>query len=114
VERIGEKGHLDRMFNPSSIAVVGVSADGAGFGRSILLSHIAIGYEGRLYPVNRSGGTVAGLPVYPSVDDIPGTIDFAIIAVPAPAVPGVVEACMRKGAAGVEVLSSGFRETGTS
>lgn len=105
--------NLDRLFNPSSIAVVGVSAEGTGFGRSILLSHIAIGYEGKLYPVNKSGGTIADLSVYPSVDDIPGPIDFAIIAVPAPFVARVIEACRKKGAAGVEVLSSGFRETGT-
>ena len=111
-----EKGKfkdLDRLFNPSSIAIVGVSAEGAGFGRGILLSHIAIGYEGKLYPVNRSGGAVAGIPIYPSVEDIPGDIDFAIIAVPAHTVPGVIEACRKKGAAGVEVLSAGFGESGT-
>lgn len=107
--------NLDRLFNPSSIAVVGVSASAAGasFGRNVLLSHIEIGYEGKLYPVNKSGGTIAGLPIYPSVDDIPENIDFAIIAVPAPFVPGVIEACRKKGAAGVAVLASGFRETGT-
>ncbi len=104
---------LTRMFNPASIAIVGVSAGGIGFGRRVLLSHLAIGYEGRLYPVSRSGGTIAGLPVYRSVDEIPGTIDFAIIAVPAPSVPAAVEACRRKAAAGVAILSSGFRETGT-
>ena len=105
--------NLGRLFNPSSIAIVGVSAAGPGFGRGILLSHLAVGYEGKLYPVNRSGGTVAGLQIYPSVDDIPGTIDFAIIAVPAHSAAAAIEACRRKGAVGVEVLSSGFRETGT-
>lgn len=107
--------NLDRLFNPSSIAIVGVSASAAGasFGRNVLLSHIEIGYEGKLYPVSKSGGVIAGLPIYPSVDDIPGNIDFAVIAVPAPFVPGVIEACRKKGAAGVAVLASGFRETGT-
>jgi acyl-CoA synthetase (NDP forming) len=104
---------LNRLFNPASIAIVGVSAEGTGFGRGILLSHLAVGYEGKLFPVNRTCGAIAGLPIYPSVDDIPETIDFAIIAVPARFVPSTVEACLRKGAAGVEVLSSGFRETGT-
>ena len=62
--------NLDRLYNPSSIAIVGVSAEGTGFGRCLLLSHIAIGYEGKLYPVNKSGGTIEGLPVHSSVDDI--------------------------------------------
>ncbi|MBN1496444.1 MAG: CoA-binding protein [Spirochaetes bacterium] len=109
----GRHEPLDRMFNPKSIAIVGVSSGGFSFGRSILLSHLAIGYEGTLYPVNRRGGTVEGLTAYPSIEDIPGAIDFAIIAVPAPHVPAAVEACRQKGAVGAEILSAGFRETGT-
>lgn len=105
---------LDRMFNPKSIAIVGVAAEGFSFGRSILLSHLAIGYEGKLYPVNRRGGAIAGLTIYPSIEEIPGTIDFAIISIPAQHVPAAVESCLEKSAAGVEILSSGFREAGTA
>ncbi len=54
-ERAGHE-KLDRMFNPKSIAIVGVTSGGFSFGRSILLSHLAIGYEGALYPVNTRGG----------------------------------------------------------
>lgn len=104
---------LDRMFAPAKIAIVGVSSEGFGFGRGIFLSHLAIGYEGKLYPVNKRGGSIEGMTIYPSVEAIPDTIDFAIIAVPAQLVPSAVEACRRKGAVGAEVLSSGFRETGT-
>ena len=105
--------YLDRMFAPASIAVVGVSSEGFGFGRGIFLSHLAIGYEGKLYPVNNRGGFIEGRPIYTSIEAIPDTIDFAIIAVPAHLVPSVLEACRKKGAVGAEVLSSGFRETGT-
>ena len=105
---------LDRMFAPASIAIVGVSSEGFGFGRGIFLSHLAIGYEGKLYPVNKSGGSIEGMTIYPSVEAIPDNIDFAIIAVPAHLVPSALEACRRKGAVGAEVISSGFRETGTS
>lgn len=104
---------IDRMFSPKSIAVVGVSTEGLGFGAGILLSHIAIGCESKLYPVNKRGGTIAGLKVYTSIEEIPEKIDFGIIAVPAPQVPAAVEACRQKGAVGVEILSSGFREAGT-
>ncbi|HUN54673.1 MAG TPA: CoA-binding protein [Smithella sp.] len=104
---------IDRIFAPQSIAVVGVSAEGMGFGRGILLSLIAIGCECKLYPVNKKGGSIAGMTIYPSIEDIPDKIDFAIIAVPAHLVPSAVEACRLKGAVGVEILSSGFREIGT-
>jgi acyl-CoA synthetase (NDP forming) len=105
---------LNKIFSPASIAIVGVSSEGFGFGRGIFLSHLAIGYEGKLYPVNKRGGSIEGMKIYPSIETIPDTIDFAIIAVPAQLVPSAVEACRRKGAVGAEVLSSGFRETGTS
>ncbi|HOO73174.1 MAG TPA: acetate--CoA ligase family protein [Spirochaetota bacterium] len=104
---------LDRMFDPKSIAIIGVAEEGFSFGRGMLLSHLSIGYAGKLYPVNRRGGTIEGMTIYPSVEDIPGPVDFAIIAVPAKYVPDAVESCLNKGAAGVEILSSGFREMGT-
>ena len=104
---------LDRIFNPASIAIVGVSAEGFGFGRGILRSLLAIGFSGRIYPVNARGGSTEGLTIYPSVEEVPDTIDFAIIAVPAPHVPSVLEACRKKGAIGAEILSSGFSESGT-
>ena len=104
---------LDRMFAPASMAIIGVSSEGFGFGRGIFLSHLAIGYTGKLYPVNRNGGSIEGMTIYPSIEAIPDKIDFAIIAVPANHVTSALEACRIKGAVGAEVLSSGFSETGT-
>jgi acyl-CoA synthetase (NDP forming) len=104
---------LDKIFNPASIALVGVSAEGFGFGRGILRSLLAIGFSGEIYPVNARGGSIEGLTIYPSLEDIPNPIDFAIIAVPATQVPSVLESCRKKGAVGAEILSSGFSESGT-
>jgi acyl-CoA synthetase (NDP forming) len=104
---------LTRIFNPENIAIIGVSSEGFGFGRGILLSLLSIGYSGGLFPVNPRGGTISGLKIFESVQSIPLPIDLAIIAVPAPLVPDAVISCMQKGAAGVEILSAGFSETGT-
>jgi acyl-CoA synthetase (NDP forming) len=106
--------NLKRIFEPERIAVIGVSSEGLGFGRGILLALLSIGYSGELFPVNPRGGSAAGLTIYKSVEAIPSSIDLGIIAVPAAMVPEAVEACMKKGAAGVEILSAGFRETGTA
>ncbi len=105
--------NFDRIFNPASVAVVGVGTQGFGFGRGILLSLLAIGYSGKLYPVNPRGGTISGLKIYRTIEEIPGKIDFAIIAVPARFVPEALASCLKKGAAGAEILSSGFKEAGT-
>ena len=97
------------------MAIVGVSADSrsVGFGNGILLANLAMGFAGEILPVNPRGGTFAGLRIYRSLEEIPGEIDFAVIAVPADAVPAALAACLRKGAAGAEVVTAGFAEVGT-
>ncbi|MCK9275334.1 MAG: CoA-binding protein [Syntrophales bacterium] len=105
--------NLERIFNPRSIAVVGVSTKGTGFASGIMVSLKAIGYEGTMYPVNPRGGSYLGFDIYRRIEDIPGEIDFAIIAVPASSVAEALESCRKKGAAGAEILSAGFSELGT-
>src|SRR5690606_38480097 len=62
--------------------------------------------------VNPNARSVAGLPAYPSVADVPDDIDVAIVVVPADAVQDVVLDCAAKGVSGLVVISSGFAETG--
>jgi acyl-CoA synthetase (NDP forming) len=105
-----------RIFHPQRVVIVGVSAeDGArSFGTGMLNALNAMGFEGDIFPVNPKGGNFAGLAIYKQIEDIPGKIDFAIIAVAAKAVPEALEACRKKGAAGAEILSAGFSELGTA
>ncbi len=109
-----QKTDFDRIFNPEKIAIIGVSSAGFGFGSGILLSLLAIGYKGKIYAVNKNGGEFFGFKLYKSVLDIPTDIDLGIISVPADLVPEALEACRSKGAAGAEILSAGFKETGTA
>ena len=105
----------ERIFHPGRIAIIGVSGEGAGFsfGNGVLQAMQAIGYGGEILPVNPKGGSFAGLSIFKSIEEIPGDIDFAIIAVGARFVPQALEECLAKGAAGAEVISSGFSELGT-
>jgi acyl-CoA synthetase (NDP forming) len=105
----------ERIFHPRRLAIIGVSAEegGAGFGTGMLMAVKAMGFAGEIFPVNPKGGTIAGLNIFKSVEDISGKIDFAVIAVTARHVPDVLDACRKKGAAGAEILSSGFSELGT-
>ena len=103
-----------RIFHPRQVAVAGVSTEGVfSYGGSLVLSLQAMGYEGRIFPVNPKGGNFSGLKIFRRIEDIPGDIDLAVIAVGAAAVPKTLEACRKKGAAGAEIISSGFSETGT-
>ncbi len=53
------------------------------------------------------------MKIYKTIEEIPGELDLAIIAVPAPLVPEALEACRQKGVIGAEILSAGFKELGT-
>jgi acetyltransferase len=97
------------FFRPASVAVVGASAQRTG---ASLLANLRRGFAGAIHPVNPNYPELDGLACHPSVADIPGPVDLAILLVPAPAAPGVVEACGRKGVAGVMIQSAGFAETG--
>jgi acyl-CoA synthetase (NDP forming) len=105
----------ERIFHPRRLAIIGVSAEegSTSFGSHLFRSITAIGFDGEICLVNNKGGTLSGLNIYSNLEDIPGVIDFAIISVAAQHVPKVLEACLKKGVAGAEILSSGFSELGT-
>jgi len=105
---------FEPLFYPKSLAIIGASADPAKFGNMILCAIIKSGYSGKIYPVNPDGGEINGLKVYGSLQDIPGNIDFAILTIPASSIAGALEECLRKGVRGVEILTSGFKETGSA
>ena len=111
-EHRAEAVSVSSLLNPRSIAVVGVSRRERAIGHQVMRHILDAGFAGEVYPVNPEGGTLLGTQAYPSVSDLPGPVDLAVVAVPAAAVPGVVEECAAKGVHGVLVISSGFAEVG--
>ena len=103
---------FERMFHPRSVAVIGASANEAKFGGRYMATLQEFGFKGELYPVNPNETEVSGRTAYPTVRDVPGPIDFAIISVPARAVPTVLEDCVAKGVPAAEIFTAGFSETG--
>jgi len=104
----------ERIFHPKRVAVAGVSpGGGVGFGTRYLLSLLAIGFEGEIFPVNPKGGEISGLKIYKSIEEIPGDLDLAVIVVAAEGAAAALEASRKKGAAGAVVITSGFSELGT-
>jgi len=103
------------MMNPKSVAVIGVSRDPNKVGHIILQNYIDNGFSGELYPVNKNiapGEKIIGLTAYRSVLEIRRSIDLAVIAVPAPVVPSVLEECGRAKVKTAVVISGGFAEVG--
>lgn len=103
---------LDPILRPQSIAVVGASRRPGTIGYQIVDNLIRHGYQGVIYPVNPKARAIHSIPAYPSVRDIPGDVDQAMIVVPKDYVLDVVDECGEKGIKGVVVISAGFREVG--
>lgn len=104
---------IDIFFNPTHVAVIGAKKRAFGFGSNLPRFLLDIGLPPeRLHLVNPSEKEIDGLPVYPTVNEIPADVDMAIVIVPAPAVLRVLEQCGEKGVKAVNVQSAGFAETG--
>jgi acetate---CoA ligase (ADP-forming) len=102
---------LHAFFAPESIVMVGAS-DNSGWGRFIFASCQTTGFGGPLMVVHPRAKTAYGLPVVPSLRDLPEPADLAFILAPVQAVESVLA---DMGAAGIKnavVLASGYREVG--
>jgi len=103
---------LNHLVAPKSVAVVGASADTSKWG-GMITANLRLGeFPGPIYLVNPKGGTILGLPVYPSLSELPEAPDLVLVAVPARVVNGVLEECGRTGVNAVVVVSAGFSEVG--
>ncbi len=111
-ERIATIASLRAFLNPHSIAVIGASQRKAAIGNIVFSNLLRWGFNGVVYPVNPNAEVVCSVKAYPSVLDIPGEVDMAVIVVPAEKVHQVVEQCGRKGVHGVVIISAGFGESG--
>jgi acyl-CoA synthetase (NDP forming)/GNAT superfamily N-acetyltransferase len=113
-DRTAQRHSLQPLLVPASVAVVGAGRTAGGIGHEVLVGLRDGGYTGTLYAINPSATEVAGVPAYPSVAAAPAPVDLAVIAVPAPAVAGVLADCGTAGVRAAVVLSSGFGEEGAA
>uniref|UniRef100_A0A832A6S4 ATP-grasp domain-containing protein n=1 Tax=Desulfacinum infernum TaxID=35837 RepID=A0A832A6S4_9BACT len=103
---------MERFFDATSVAVIGVSSSPTNLGRAIVFNLMEFQYQGLIYLVGPKGGVFAGHRIYRSVADLPETVDLAAVLVPARAVPEVIRQCGEKGIRRIVVESAGFRELG--
>lgn len=109
------KKELDSMvplFQPRSIAIIGASQNPLKPSGQPLVALTRAGYAGKIYPVNPRHATLLNLPCYPSILDVPGPVDLAIVAVPARLTMDALRQCTDKGVKGAIIFTSGFAEVG--
>lgn len=102
---------IHRFLHPSGVAIVG------GIDRSLSEDATRARYDtlygaDNWYLVSPKGGAVGSIPVYATLDDVPGDIELAVLSTPPAACAELVEQCGARGVRFVIVFSSGFSEVG--
>nr|WP_289113178.1 acetate--CoA ligase [uncultured Halomonas sp.] len=103
---------LHDILAPSGIAVVGASADPTKRGYKAMVGLINGGYQGHIYPINPKADHILGVQAWPSLTEMPGCPELALLCTPAATVPALIAECGRRGVKGAVILASGFGETG--
>jgi acetyl coenzyme A synthetase (ADP forming)-like protein len=111
-ERIATVTSLISLLYPRSVAIIGASRDPGTIGQLLFRCIMQNRFSGVVYPVNPNAEAIMSVKAYPSVLDVPGDVDMALIAVPASLVAKVTDECGRKGVRGIVVISDGFKERG--
>ncbi|MDQ7783018.1 MAG: CoA-binding protein [Desulfomonilaceae bacterium] len=104
-------GHIQVMFNPKTIALIGATEKEGAVGRRIL-ENLLRSKERRIFPINPHTSKVSDVESYPTIAGVPEHVDLAVVATPARSVPEVVEECGQAGVEGVVIISAGFKEIG--
>ena len=108
-----ERRHPLRSFlYPESVAVIGASSAPRKAGGRRWLSVIGEGFGGKIFPVTRNAAELNGYPTFKSVRELPSVPDLAVVIVPTPAVPQILDECIGAGIKSVVMISAGFGETG--
>jgi acyl-CoA synthetase (NDP forming) len=103
---------MNRIMKPDAVAVIGASSEDGKIGNSVMKNLINGGYAGEIYPVHPSATEILGRKAYKSVKDVPGKIDVAVFAIPAPLVAKALVEVGEKKIPGAVLIPSGFAETG--
>jgi len=104
--------HMDALFYPETVAVVGASSDLTKWGAGIFSRVLDSPSVKRLYAVNNRVSEVQGVKAYPSVRDLPEPVDFVAIVIPYPDVPRVIQDCAARGVRAALIITAGLGETG--
>ncbi|MGC0418117.1 GNAT family N-acetyltransferase [Embleya sp. AB8] len=106
-EALADVAGLVPLFAPRSVAVAGAGHRADSVGRALLRNLKAAHYTGSLAVLHPTATEVDGVPAFPTPDRLPQVPDLVVVAVPAGAVPDLVENCGRVGVRALVVVTSG-------
>ncbi len=99
--------HLDSLFDPHSVAVIGATDRPGSVGATVWHNLRSGGFSGPLWPVNPARATVGGEPAFASVATLPSAPELAVVCTPPATVVEVIAALGAKGTRAAVVLTAG-------
>src|SRR5690349_14309567 len=100
--------HLDQLFSPRSVAVVGASPRPTSPGRAVLRNLKGGGFTGTISVVNPHYNEIEGIRSIKSIEDLTEASDLVVIATPAATVPSIVAAAGEKGTLTAIIITAGL------
>jgi acetyltransferase len=107
-----QKYGLDPLFSPDTVALIGATDRPGSVGHTVLQNLLSPAFHGRLYPVNPQRAELLGAETWKTIRDVPEHVELAVLATPAPTIPGLIAECVEAGVDSAVVISAGFRERG--
>ncbi|MCD6292211.1 MAG: acetate--CoA ligase family protein [Deltaproteobacteria bacterium] len=101
---------MEKIFNPTSILVIGVSERPDNLARNIVSNLVDFGWAGELYLFGKQSGECLGYPIYTDMAALPEAIDLAVILTPAAFVTDLMRSCIEKKIFHMVIESGGFSE----
>jgi acyl-CoA synthetase (NDP forming)/GNAT superfamily N-acetyltransferase len=108
--RTADRASLAPLFEPASVAVLGVSRRRGGVGREVVTNLLRGGYRGTVHALGHPNLHLDGVSVVGSLDELPEDLDLAVVALPAAQVEPAVEVLAARGTRTCVVLTSGLGE----
>jgi acyl-CoA synthetase (NDP forming) len=105
---------LAPLLTPSSVALIGASPKAGSVGQGMIQTVKGGGYAGRLHYVNPSYTEIDGQPCYPSIADLPETVDLVVLGVANARLEQSLGQAIAAGARSATIFASCYLENDTA
>jgi acyl-CoA synthetase (NDP forming) len=103
---------MNRLLNPRSVAIIGMSSRPGSAGHAVLQNLLINEFAGEIHLLGRSDGQIEGRTIVTDWAKLPAGIDVAVVALPAAGVAEALQRCIDRKMGGAVVFASGFAEAG--
>ena len=100
--------HLDCLFKPRSVAVIGASDKPLRIGTRVLANLVDGGFRGEIWPLNPRHDRLHDLRCYHKVSALPDAPSLAILCTPPATIPGLIAELGARGTRAAIVMTAGL------